>query len=327
MPDSINAISIIKKTLRQALPGHKPSFITEALAVSCGYRTYAAMLSDAKRSNCRTHPAIDSDLEAFQSRLQELSGKADTITHKVRESLVSLEEQVLLPVNLAAAKLSRRDVLTGAAATGLVLSLPLLPTMTSLEKLKSLSLRDISLLLASGNPYTFNPRRHTDARVISAYLRPLFDRGWKSTTEIEATLDFRKALADADSRTLSTGARSYIRQNLSYLTADYKGSRQAVSHAALRQAALIEASAIWMLTQVATAGKAIVPLIDAFLSTDDSSWGKKSEMRKSLKETSSANSEAIYAIWSDRVQASRDVNDIILPSWIFRPGSVTSSHR
>jgi hypothetical protein len=63
-----------KRAVRETFPDEKSAHLTEAIAAACGYRTHAAALEAARRSN-----SVDPDFvllkdEAFARRLCELSG-------------------------------------------------------------------------------------------------------------------------------------------------------------------------------------------------------------------------------------------------------------
>jgi hypothetical protein len=74
-----------KRVLTDEFPNHKSSHLTEALAVACGYRTHAALLSDLASSSTNDPEFVLLNDVAFANRLQELSGESEDIT-KVFES-------------------------------------------------------------------------------------------------------------------------------------------------------------------------------------------------------------------------------------------------
>ncbi|MGN7614425.1 hypothetical protein ACQZV8_20335 [Magnetococcales bacterium HHB-1] len=66
--------SSVKSALRESFPNNKPSHLVEALAVSVGFRTYAALRACMKCSNLKYPEIILIDEAAFKRRLEYLSG-------------------------------------------------------------------------------------------------------------------------------------------------------------------------------------------------------------------------------------------------------------
>ncbi len=71
-------IALVKRALRDRLPGARSSHRVEAFAAAAGYRTYAALLADVKRSE-GMHPTVAClDPDRFAARLDVLGyGQVD----------------------------------------------------------------------------------------------------------------------------------------------------------------------------------------------------------------------------------------------------------
>jgi hypothetical protein len=71
-----NTLHNVKRALKASFTAVKSSYLTEALAAACGYRTHAALLADLDRSNQSDPDFIALDDEAFIRRLYELDGQS-----------------------------------------------------------------------------------------------------------------------------------------------------------------------------------------------------------------------------------------------------------
>ncbi len=66
----------VKRALKASFTEAKSSYLTEALATACGYRTHAALLADLERSNQQDPDFIALDDEDFIRRLYALEGQS-----------------------------------------------------------------------------------------------------------------------------------------------------------------------------------------------------------------------------------------------------------